>query len=479
MEEAIKKLENGEISPSSFVSQTFNEQITFSGENPDKKSNAQIALDLINQRQKELEKNLRSAVCANSDELLQNATDVKYLRDNVSSLKAQIMKTRNEAQLVASNILTPFESIQSYAIQLNSMYKTCKELRTLLRFLELIRKIKTDFSKVTKIERISNDLRECCELCNIARSGEINKIVVYQKFWAKVKPNCDKMISIAEKQLNDSIESQNVDSATIAITVFIYLGTLSQVAKSYYNKYIRMLCLNRYDKCMSEEVFSIIQNDFKNYVTNICKIALLHQSVSNAILKSSEPERIKDFDLNDIDPAKAIVEYANNVKNVLTKISNTYPNISNEIISKIPQIRKELFLVSQKLPPSIDQNYSFSIVVNVFSSFQEAFIKQTSDDIKNLFFNSFVSSNTDSKIISINCETIQNRLSKYDRDLMMKFRDPIINLANGYFKMKNSSKQSLKEIAKNNNAIVKSSLQSLGSKLFSDEVGNKIASLLA
>ena len=150
----------------------------FSGENPDKKSNAQIALDLINQRQKELEKNLRSAVCANSDELLQNATDVKYLRDNVSSLKAQIMKTRNEAQLVASNILTPFESIQSYAIQLNSMYKTCKELRTLLRFLELIRKIKTDFSKVTKIERISNDLRECCELCNIARSGEINKIVV-------------------------------------------------------------------------------------------------------------------------------------------------------------------------------------------------------------------------------------------------------------------------------------------------------------
>ena len=174
-----------------------------------------------------------------------------------------------------------------------------------------------------------------------------------------------------------------------------------------------------------------------------------------------------------------IVEYANNVKNVLTKISNTYPNISNEIISKIPQIRKELFLVSQKLPPSIDQNYSFSIVVNVFSSFQEAFIKQTSDDIKNLFFNSFVSSNTDSKIISINCETIQNRLSKYDRDLMMKFRDPIINLANGYVKMKNSSKQSLKEIAKNNNAIVKSSLQSLGSKLFSDEVGNKIASLLA
>lgn len=488
MEESIARLERGEISSSAFVSQAFNQT------NKDKQqdNNPQIALDLLNQRQKELERDLRAAVCANSDELLQNATDVKYLRDNVSNLKSQIMRVRRETENVASGLLEPFQTVQMASRQLNSMYSTCKELRILCRFLLLTKQFyrsttTTDFSSVKKIDRVSNDIRGLCEIWRIAQSGELKNLVVFQKIWGKIKTNCENMIKTADRQFNESIEKLNVESATTAAAIFICLGTIQTVAKNdYYNKYLRNMSINipKYDKCSADNIFSILQNDFMNAASNITKISCVHEAVSEAFRKSSDPDLVIQFDLNEINPLNSIEEYSKNLKQILKKVSSQYPNISNELVLKIPHIRKEILKFSQKLPPSIDQNSAFSIIAQVFSSFQDLYIKQTSEEIKKLFFKSFyqpsgsTSSSVDVKAISLNCEAIQNRLLKLDSDLLTNFKDTIVGLANQFMKMSKSPKESYKKSASESKQTVSQCLQSIATRLFSDDVGSQIIQII-
>jgi hypothetical protein len=96
MDARIAALEAGQISPTEFVTTAFPDVHRSESSAP------QAALDLLTHCSRELEHELRAAVCANSDELLQNATDVKYLRDHVVSLKHQITRVRSDAQKVAS-----------------------------------------------------------------------------------------------------------------------------------------------------------------------------------------------------------------------------------------------------------------------------------------------------------------------------------------------------------------------------------------
>lgn len=487
MDESIARLEKGEISPSAFVSQAFNQS---NKENKD--STPQVALDLLNQRQRELENDLRAAVCANSDELLQNATDVKYLRDNVSNLKSQIMRVRRETENVASGLLEPFQAVQTASRQLNSMYSTCKELRILYRFLSLTKSFynttakTTDFSSTKKIDRINSEIRGLCEIFRIAQSGELNNLTVFQKLWGKIRVNCENMIKAADKQFSESIEKLNVESATIAASVFICLGTIQTVSKNYYNKYLRSMNSNipKYDKCSSDSIFSILQNDFQNAAINVTKITCLHESLSEALRKTSDPEMTIQLDLNEINPLNSLADYSKNLKQILSKISSLHQNISNEIVSKIPNIRKELFNFSQKLPPSIDQNSAFSIIAHVFSAFQDLFIKQTSDEIKKLFLKSFYqpsgspASSVDVKAISLNCEAIQNRLLRLDSDLLSNFKVTVVNLANQFVILKKSPKENLRKLATDSKAAVSKSLQSIASRLFSDDVASQIAQIL-
>ncbi|OHT12560.1 hypothetical protein TRFO_03561 [Tritrichomonas foetus] len=476
MEESIKKLENGEISSSVFVTKTFNQQITSPDASPDK-SNAQVALDLLNKRQRELERDLRSAVCANSDELLQNATDVKFLRDNVTNLKCQVTRAKRETEAVAATLLDPFQSIQTAAMQLNSMYSTCRELRTLLAFLGHAKQAKPNFI-YSKIDRLSNDIRGLCEMYKIAKSNELNKIVVFQRFWAKIKPNCDKMINVAEKQFSDSIETQNLDSATNAAVVFICLGNIHEVAIKYYSKYSSLLNSNRFDKSSADTIFTMLQNDFQNVSITANKISIIYQSIQNAIIKYGEPDLVNNFNIDEINPNKAVTDYSITLKKILTKVSSQHSNIGNEIVTKIPNIRKEILLSTQKLPSSMDQNSAFSTIASVFSSFQESFVKETSDEIRRLFFNSFLTASGDAKAVSLNCEAIQNRLQRFDRDLLMKFKDPVVNLAHHFVKMKNAPKESLRRSAMNSQNIVAENLTTLAMKLFSDDVGAQVSRIL-
>lgn len=492
MEEAISSLERGEITSSAFVAQAFDSNKD-NQSNSSSVSNPQKALDLLNQRQRELERDLRAAVCANSDELLQNATDVKYLRDNVTNLKSQVMRVRKETENVASSLLEPFRAVQTASIQLNSMYSTCNKLRILCRFLSLTKQFyrspstSSAFTTTKKIDRVSSEIRGLCEIWRIAQGGELNNLVVFQKMWEKIKTNCDNLIKSADKQFSDSIEKLNVESATIAASVFMCLGTIQTVVKNnYYTKYLRNMNANftKYDKCSADTIFSILQNDFQNAALNVTKISCIHESVSEAIRKASDPEMLIQFDIQEIDPLKSISEYSKNLKQILMKISNQYPNISNEIIIKIPNIRKEIIAFSQKLPPSIDQNSAFSIIAQVFLTFQESFIKQTSEEIKKLFFKPFLQSSTSSavsidvKSIRLNCESIQNRLLKLDSDLLWKFRDSIINLASQFVSIKKSPKDLLKKLAIKNQEAVSECLQAMATRLFSDDAATQIAQIL-
>ena len=100
--------------------------------------------------------------------MLQNASDVKFLRDRVTALKSQITRTRNETEQIASSIVNPFKRVQTAAENLQKSYTICKVLRTLQKFLALVRQSEK-ITPVTEIKGSSNDIRRLCEIYLIAQ----------------------------------------------------------------------------------------------------------------------------------------------------------------------------------------------------------------------------------------------------------------------------------------------------------------------
>ncbi|KAH0793980.1 hypothetical protein GPJ56_002192 [Histomonas meleagridis] len=471
MEKLIDELENGPLTTASFVSQIFS-QTEQSGAL--EKIDPKAALELLVQRSKQLEQDLRSEVCANSDELLANARDVKFFRDNVTSLKSQVAKTRKEAETVALSLVGPFNTIQENARKLNSTYATCKKLRLLLFFLSRVKQTKEKFT-LTKITGITSEIKKLCELQKTAQTGELNNIEVFQKFWLQKKPLCDSLIRLADTQFSSSIDKNDISSSTNAACVFVHLGTLTQFSHSYYQKLIKSLCSisrSKLEKSTSETIFDVLKNDFKQLSDTLTKVDTLFQSCVSAIQKSPDAE-ITDFDASLISPQSALTEYSSNLSKVLLKISQQSQPISSELINRIPLIRNQLLSDGFK-----DQQ--FQIVVNAFSSFQDAFMKQSKQEMRKNFFSYFSPNRgTTPNVIALYCESIQNKLAKFDSELLMKFKALLIQLANDFVKLAKHDNAALRNQAEMFKNDVKAGLGGVAAKLFGNQAADEVIAVLA
>lgn len=474
MDDLISSLENGTTSSSAFVNKSIS----------DNQSNPQSYLNCLQKRQQELEIELQTAVCANSDEFLQIATDVKHLRDNVSNLKTQVTRVRREALNVSTNLLGPFETIQQAGQQLNSMYATSKKLRKLIYFFEKVKNA-IKYTKEEKIIRLNIRIKDLCSIWRIKQSGELDNILIFQQFWSNLRPKCESLIETAENQFNNSIAIRDLESATTAASVLLLIGRLESHSKSMYKRYTQNMTIDiqNNEKISADTVYSFLSQNFDKANDNLKRISNLYDTVSITLKDTLETDLNTNFDLTEIDPLKAVFNYSSNLKSLLNKSSRSYKNLNQELINKIPNLRKDILRLSQRLPPSIDQNSVFKIIVQAFEVFQGKFVNQTIDEMHKTFFGPFQqnskSTGIDPKLISLNCESIQNKLIKYDKELLLIFKDPIVKLARDYLNLKVGSKDKLKQMVIASEPVVVASLQRLATKLFSDEAANEIKQLFS
>ena len=272
MDEFLDNLENGNISKSQFVSLIFS---------PESKSSPQNAIALLDQRSKKLERELRSEVCANSDELLQNASDIKYFRDNVISLKSQVQNSRREVEAVSAKIIDPFHSVQENAKILSENYQKSRKIRLLLTFISRIRQTKDKLS-ITKITGVNSDIKKLCELIKIAQTGELDNIDAFQKLWALKKPMCDELLRLADNQMINGIEKNDLISSSNAACIYVHVGTIENVSCSLFKRISNVMFGNKQkiEKSTPENIISTLKNEFKdinNSITHV--ISMLRDNI--------------------------------------------------------------------------------------------------------------------------------------------------------------------------------------------------------
>ena len=474
MEEHVQELENGTVSPSDFVATAFSDKKKTSSDGPEK------VLELLSKRSRELERELRSAVCTNSDELLRNATDVKELRDNVTSLKNQIGRCRTEAKSVAAKLLDPFSQIQRQTIILNSSSVVCRKLRVLQRFVQLVKQSGNEPAPVS-IPSLNNKIKKFCEIQRIAESGEINDITVFQRFWETMRPKCERMIETAEKQLTKAIEKNDSQPATAAAAVFLNLGRGETVSHQMYDRVINnilMFTTMNIQKSSPDTIVSDLRKDFRNMCTEVTRIATLHQAFRSALLPSSDIESTLDLTL--ISPSAAIETYSDNLKRLLIASGRQSQRMQASIVGEVPTIRKAILESLQKLPVSVEQTSAFATIVSAIVPFQSEFFKVTSTEMRTELFSFFNKDmrGGDPRQIALFFERLDRRFSKYDRELLANFRQSIIKLASDYQKLKNYDNPDLRNAAIQSNSVVSTGLRSLGARLFSEETAKEIDAIL-
>ena len=470
----MQDLESGAVSPADFVAVAFADPPRADTENPAK------VLELLSRRSRELEQELRAAVCANSDELLRNATDVKELRDNVTSLKNQVGRCRTEAKSVAAKLLDPFEQIQRQAIILNSSSVVCQKLRVLQKFVQLVKQSGNEPAPVT-IPSVTNKIKKFCEMQRIAESGEIANLVVFNRFWELARPKCEKMIETAERQLANAIDKNENQMAAAAAGVFMNLGRGEKVSRKFFDQIIsKMLMFTRMNiqKASPDTVAADLKKDFTNMSGEIARVSVLHQAFKAAMMPSSDVE--PTLDLTQISPAAALDIYADNLKKLLTAAGRQSQRMQNSLITEVPEIRKSILESVQKLPAAVEPTSAFASVVTAIVPFQNDFYKVTNTDMRTELFSFFNKDmrGGDSRQIALFFERLDRRLSKYDRELLSNFRQSIIKLASDFQKLKNYDNPELRNAALKSNAVVSAGLKSLGGRLFSEETAKEIESIL-
>lgn len=463
MDECVEKLESGKLQVSEFVAQAFNQS----------DMSAQDALDLLNARSRELDNELRTAVCSNSDDLLRNATDVKYLRDNVSTLKEHISKTRSDTYQLAATIIDPFREVQRSTQQLDASYAICEKMRILLKFLGLVKQTKTT-TRITRITGISGDIRRLCIMKQIADGGQLNKIEAFQKFWKLYEPICNQMITIADSQLNSALTSSDVNSAIPTISIFLHLGGkyTNDVTYGKCNQIIiacKEFTRSKLDKSTCDTIIPVLNEILINFRTGLSKINTLHQAIESAISKFSEQEII-DFNTSKISPTIVLTNYSTYFKETLELTARQNPTLSTKLMNEIPNIRKSISSSISEYPRNIDSRLLFMSLTNVFSNFQEPYLQQAIRELRQRFISLFSEKQSiDSNRISLFFETTSNKLSKYDQDLLQLFESSLLKMAEDFDKLKNHKNTVISTNASSVQDSVLSNFYSFFIKLYPSE----------
>ena len=451
MNELLNKLENGEIEISNYINLIF------------KQSKSLEALESIKSRSYSLDKELSEAVCVNSDELLRSASAVKILRDQVISLKNQISNARLQTEQIALSIINPFNQIKNSTNDLDVTYQASQKLRTLLRFLSLYRQT-YKIQSFTKIPGANNDIKRLIEIYKIGLTNELEGINIYNENWIKIKPLCEKMILTATQQLHSSIQSFDINLCSASLSVFDLLGNLSDICLEIFQKEIikiKSQTDEKFKKSNNEIFLKNIKEDFNSLIFSINKINTLQKSIINRSVDSNIL-----FDINLIDPLILIKEYLNNLKIILEKLIQKFPDIYLEI----PLIRKFYFNLFDKLFNIINLDqlyYFFDLTFKIFiDNYISQFIKEYTLKLNNIF--------NSKNNLNLFFEDLDKFLLNLDKDLLMKFKIPIFKLFESFYKFKFNNNQNLINEFKKNLNLFLNLISNLSLKFYDNEFNLEI-----
>lgn len=434
--EKIDSLEYGQCTVEDFVRQAF----------ADKK--AAEYLDNIKCRQKLLEEELKTAVCENSNELLENASDVKVLRDNVIELRNRVSATKIETQNISDALLIPFHEIQDITRYLDANHELCTKIRLLLRFLSLVR-------QVQRIQTVrlnaSSEVRRICELQKLADDGNLKEIIIFQQHWATIRPTCENLISLAKTTITTFLsqpDSSKITDLRNALIVFDQLGKLSNILKTCFNSLLESTLSHangRFDDILSDEIASKLNEEIQEFSGKLLVVSLLSNTAENILPGVS----IK----NDVSPEFFSQKYSSFLKQTLENLVRQDSEFLRFIFKAIPSIRQKIisnsffsssfsFLSASNLDPKLIQTTFLSKPNGVLSSFQEEFLIQSVLSIRDTFGSIFktAESGKDRKPVDYSLqirqetEKLENVLNKYDRAFARRFKSPLKKLSEDLLK---------------------------------------------
>lgn len=459
MDKAISDLENGEIEPIKFATNVFDQ------------GSYQEALDMIMTRMQSLDQELRSAVCANSDELLQNASDVKFLRDRVTALKQQITRTRNETEQIAISVVNPFKKIKTAAENLQKSYAICKILRKLQRFFSLVNYAEKA-SQITTISGSSNEIRRLCEIYTIAQKGELQGINAFDTMWKKMKPMCENLINLANEQFTKSIQTSNINDATTAAVVFDFLENLQTVANDAYQREVKRMSDTMKDKLRDpSSIIQKIKDTISILAIYASRVNTIYQAVSQRMILAKS----NSYDLEPLDPIKIVDAFSSEFKGHVEGISRNYPEVSTVICNEIPAIRQSFVSVVDRLPDSINKQAALAKLSSSVVPFQESLVSNLVGEMRQRLIGCLTGKGGDVKGL---CDDLKSTLLSYDEELVLALKKQLVKLARDYQNLKGHQNQRIATEAMRNSPVLCRGLVEICNKFYHDETAKEIEGVL-
>ena len=301
----------------------------------------------------------------------------------------------------------------------------------------------------------------------------MDNIDAFQKLWALKKPMCDELLRLADNQMINGIEKNDLISSSNAACIYVHVGTIENVSCSLFKRISNVMFGNKQkiEKSTPENIISTLKNEFKDINNSITKLNMLFQCCETTLKKSPDAD-LPEF-LSKINPNIAITDYSNYLSQLLVKKSQQNPNIATEIANNIPLVRMNLLAM-------IEKKEYFKIIIKAFTPFQDSFLKTSLQELRKGFFRNFsLNHPTDPSMVIFFCETIQNKLSKYDNDLLLKFKPSIIQLANDFMKMNNHENPSLQKQAETYKESVTTGLVNIMKNLYGEDSSKEVLSILS
>lgn len=451
MDELLESVELGAASPSEFASRVFASAAA-----------PAAAARELDERTKQLERALRSEVCANSDELLRNAADIAYMRERGAALKAQIARARRDVDAVAASIADPFAAVVANARTLSENAQRCRRLRLLLAFVARARQA-PDAIPAGKIAGVRSDAKRLCELARIAQTGELDGIEVFRALWAAKRPACEALLRTADAQLRAALERGDAADAANAACVLAHAGTLPETARALHARAAGALRVDAgaIERAPVGGAMAAVQRALRAADAAVQRIDALRECCEAALRKS--PDAVLPAFADGLRADAAVAEFARALAGALSRRAQA--GAAAEVAECAARARSSAHCAA---------------VADALAPLQDAFVRASLQEMRKAFFRSFSQSESgDGGAVARCCAAMQSRLEGFGPELRMCFRPAVLQIANDFVKMNRHENAALQRQAEMQRDAVKTGLTAIMKKLFGEEAETEVLSILS
>ncbi|KAF2076191.1 hypothetical protein CYY_002491 [Polysphondylium violaceum] len=188
------------------------------------------SLETLTTCTKELDQELHDTITTNYKDLFKQASHLKELDTLTDTLKLGVQNLEDSIQRMKDDISEPYNKVKTQIDQLKRVQDSCELLRKVIRYLSLVKKLKShlstgsrDLSKAAQCISEINLLKKVNDLSGI-------DIIDSQNIW--IKTCTDQIITISTTLIHQGIENQNQNEVVNSLQVFYNMGILNDKVNS-------------------------------------------------------------------------------------------------------------------------------------------------------------------------------------------------------------------------------------------------------